>query len=430
MQAVSVFLAVLFLVAIIAGTPASASPSPDDQPGYLRIESRPQGALVVIDGMPIGMTPITYPLYPVDKTQKTITVSATGYHSYTIPYTPDVSPGKTAYISADLKPAESLGTLVVRSQPAGALVMVDGGKGQQAPWTYQDIRSGGHLVQAYLSGYQPYAAVVDIPDGGTVTVDATLQPLSDVGIIQVRSSPGGADVYIDGMFRGSTATTIGNVATGTHFVLLKAVGYQDWTSLVNVRTNQITPLDITLARYSAPESGFIHVDSDPAGAAVYLDGVFQGTTQPGNPLDMTGIPPGEHTLTLRMDNYEDFTTRAVVIAGETTQVNAVLSPSAATGETGSLLVISEPAGAYVFVDNSCRGITPVTVSPIPTGIHTVRLSLSGYRDYTLTYNQSQGGPSRIDVVLAPEPRGMPVSALVSVLAVFAAGLCIRKREKW
>jgi len=152
----------------------------------------------------------------------------------------------------------------VRSQPTGALVMVDEGKGQQSPWTYQDIRAGGHLVQAYLSGYQPYATIEDIPDGGTVTVDAVLQPLSEVGIIQVKSTPGGADVYVDGIYRGSTATTVGNVAAGTHFVILKAVDYQDWTGLVEVKTKQITSLDITLTRYTAPDSGFIHVDSIPA----------------------------------------------------------------------------------------------------------------------------------------------------------------------
>lgn len=420
MQVWSALLGGVFIAAFIVGIAAS-SPQPGDQPGYLRIESRPPGAMVIYDGMLIGMTPITYPVYPSDSGSHTIVVSATGYHSYTTSYVPKVSAGKTDYISAELTPTGSLGTLVVKSRPTGALVMVDMGKGQQAPWTYQDIRAGGHLVQAYLSGYQPFATIVDIPDGGTITVDALLQPLSETGIIQARSSPGGADVYVDGIYRGSTATTIGNVAAGTHFILLKAVGYQDWTGLVEVRTNQITPLDITLTRYTAPESGFIYVNSDPAGASVYLDGVFQGITQAGNPLDMTGILPGEHTLTLTLDNHEEYITRVMVKAGETTQVNAVLTPSQSIAASGILQVISDPGGANVFIDDTCRGITPLTLSSVPAGSHTLRLTLPGYRDHTLTYNQTPGGTSHIEVVLTPELPKVALPGLLPLIALLSLG---------
>jgi hypothetical protein len=378
--------------------------------------------MVTYDGMLIGMTPITYPVYPSDTGPHAIVVSATGHHSYTTSYTPGISAGKTDYIFAELTPTGSLGTLVVKSQPTGALVMVDMGKGQQAPWTYQDIRAGGHLVQAFLSGYQPFATIVDIPDGGIITVDALLHPLSETGIIQARSSPGGADVYVDGIYRGSTATTIGNVASGTHFVLLKEVGYQDWTGLVDVRTNQVTPLDITLSRYTAPESGFIHVNSDPAGASVYLDGVFQGTTQAGNPLDMTGILPGEHTLTLSLENYDDYITRIMVTAGETTQVNAGLTSSQSVRESGILQVISNPAGANVFIDDTCRGVTPLTLSSVPAGSHTLRLTLSGYQDHTLSYNQSPGETSHIEVVLSPELPKVALEGLLPILALFIPGL--------
>jgi len=62
---------------------------------------------------------------------------------------------------------------------------------------------------------------------------------------------------------------------------------------------------------------------------------------------MTGILPGEHALTLALDTYQDYTTRVVVTAGETTQVNAVLSPSAAAeGQVSYPSVLNLPERTF------------------------------------------------------------------------------------
>jgi len=412
-----------FFIFILAGIlPAQGSMPVASGTGFFLVESYPSGAQVIFDGRFIGVTPVTYPVMATSSPPFTITIAASGYYPHTTHYMTTPQPGETIRVYADLEPSQSFGTLVITSVPTGALITVDGGKGQQAPWTYQDIRAGSHLVQAFLSGYEPYVTITDVPAGGTTTVEAVLKPLSDVGTMQVKSAPGGADVYVDGIYRGSTATTVGNLASGSHFTLLKLVGYQDWSGLVTVRPGQVTILDIPLQVQTEMNTGFIHIESMPSGASVYVDGVYQGVTQGGNPLDLTGIPPGEHVLTLRIENYQDYTTRVLVQAGKTASVRASLVPLQAPAGSGVVQISSEPSGANIFLDNLCIGITPLTIPSIPAGTHEIVIRLSGYQDYRNTFNLSPGQTAQIQVALNRDIPGIPFPPFSAILALIGAGI--------
>lgn len=423
-------LAVTFLVLAI-GLPVHASQSVAGDTGFFLIESNPSGAPVIFDGLFIGVTPVTYPVVSSGAPQHTITVSANGYYPHTAQYTANPKPGERIKVFAELEPSQSTGTLTVTSSPGGALVTLDSGKGQQAPWTYKDIQSGGHLVQAFLSGYSPSVSIVNIPPGGSITVDLVLKPLSEVGTIQVKSSPGGADVYVDGIYKGSTATTVGNLAAGTHFALLKKVGYEDWPGLVTIRPNQVVVLDTPLELQKEMTTGFINVDSTPAGASVLVDGIFQGITQAGNPLDLTGISPGEHSITLKLQNYQDYVTRVPVQAGKTASVRATLSPMQTPAGSGTVQISSEPSGANIFIDNSCVGITPLTIPSLPEGPHTIVLRLYGYQDYSSSFNLSAGQTAQVQVGLTPSMAFVPFPVWACVAAFIAAGffMVARRAEK-
>ena len=169
-------------------------------------------------------------------------------------------------MAAVLEPSLQYGTLVVSSRPTGALVTVDGGRGQQAPWTYTDMPAGGHIVRAFLSGYQTYVSLTNVPPGGAAAVEATLLPLTEVGVIQAKSNPGGADVYIDGLYSGATSATVGNLAVGPHFVELRRAGYNPWIDTVQVLPSQVVIIDATLEVASTVEAGSISVSSTPSGA--------------------------------------------------------------------------------------------------------------------------------------------------------------------
>lgn len=397
--------------------------------GFFLIESDPSGAEVTFDGVFVGETPLNYPVSPVAVTPHTVTVTSDGYYPFTTKYSENPGAGQTIRVFATLSPSSSKGTLVVSSTPQGALITVDGGKGQEAPWTYPEIKSGSHVVQAFLSGYQPYSQIVDIPPEGTVNVVAILKPLTEVGSLQVKSTPGGADVYVDGIYKGSTATTVGNLAVGSHFILLKHSGYKDWSGMTTVNQNQLTILEAAMVLASAETTGYIRVQSKPTGASVFLDGDYQGTTHPEDPLEITGVPPGDHTITLQLKNYQDFSTRVSVQAGRTEQVDAALTPATGLQESGPIQFISEPSGANIFIDNTCWGITPFTVPSLPVGSHSVMLRLSGYQDYTSTLVLTPGQSVQIQAALTPASRSTPFPPYLVIASLCFLGVLFQLKRK-
>lgn len=68
--------------------------------------------------------------------------------------------------------------------------------------------------------------------------------------------------------------------------------------------------------------------------------------------------------------------------------------------TGSLSVVSRPAGARVAVDGQARGQTPLTLGGLRPGTYTVTVSLRGYGTEEHAVQVSAGGVSHLRVQLA------------------------------
>ena len=152
----------------------------------------------------------------------------------------------------------AVGSISASSSPSGATVFVDNVNSGVTPVTVSNIAAGSHSVRLTLSGYQDYVTSVFVNDGQTTSVSATLTPVSatGTGFISVSSSPSGANVYVDNVFKGVTPVTVSNVAVGSHAVKLTMGGYQDYVTSVFVNDGQTTSVSATLTTaVSNPGSG-------------------------------------------------------------------------------------------------------------------------------------------------------------------------------
>ena len=82
--------------------------------------------------------------------------------------------------------------------------------------------------------------------------------------------------------------------------------------------------------------------------------------------------------------------------------------------TGSLYVTSDPSGARIDIDGSYRGTTPIILSGMTTGLHTIIISQSGYNDYFTTATVYAGQTTKVTGPLnpiSPVPTTSPAAAV-------------------
>lgn len=379
--------------------------------GTIGVASTPGGAEVYIDGTYYGLTPTqsgSFLTQDVLAGQHTVTVQKAGYNTYSTKVT--VDSGQRKDVQAALLSTQPAGAIQVTTDPSGAGVTLDGLDPRTAPYTYQNVPPGPHTITATLDGYEPLAQSVTVTSGATAQATLTLvRTPATVGSVHFTSTPSGADIYLDGVYRGFTPATIGNLAAGNHNVLLRLAGYQEYMGTVTVYAGQTSELPVTLS--ALPSSvGSVSVVSYPAGASAYLDGVYYGQTNPYDALDIPNVQPGDHLVALSLPGYYNYATPVTVTAGQSASVVATMKALPGVNQFGQLAVESSPSGAAIYVDGAYRGITPAVLLLVRPGDRTVLLRATGYQDWTGSVSVNNGETAQVSATLAPIATPTPSTA--------------------
>ena len=150
-----------------SSTASGAGASAAKELGTLALESKPQ-ARVYIDDAPRGMTPLRLDLpagphrvrLEANSKARTLTVG--------------VVAGAEVTQSVDLDRAVQTGSLFVRSDPAGAKVLVDNKPAGVTPITVLDLSPGSHAVSVTSADGSNARQSVQVEAGATATLRLTL----------------------------------------------------------------------------------------------------------------------------------------------------------------------------------------------------------------------------------------------------------------
>ncbi len=117
-----------------------------------------------------------------------------------------------------------------------------------------------------------------------------------------------------------------------------------------------------------PSTGSFSIDTRPAGAAVTIDGTPRGVTPLA--LDLTA---GDHVVEVVAENDRRKIPVTIRAGSESSQFLEMTGAGAAgtTANANELRVRTEPIGAAVTVDGRYVGRSPVSVSDLTPGPHTV-----------------------------------------------------------
>jgi hypothetical protein len=139
------------------------------------------------------------------------------------------------------------------------------------------------------------------------------------GALVLNTSPDGASVLIDDIYRGNTPLIIESIEPGTYGVTFSRFGYTKLSTSVLVESGRTTELSGALI----PLTGSLDITTSPSGARILLDTAYLGTTS----VTLSNITVGNHSLTVLKEGYVTSEQRVTVFERRTTQITISLVPA-------------------------------------------------------------------------------------------------------
>jgi hypothetical protein len=216
-----------------------------------------------------------------------------------------------------------------------------------------------------------------------------------VSIIEVKSSPPGATVYIDRKdlgSRGETPLALA-LAPGKYTLLLEKGSHEaGQPQAVELAAGQTRVVELTLA----PILGQVRIQGTPR-ASVRIDRP-DGPALGEVPLTLA-LPVGRHRIYAALAGKRTKEIDVDVQARATVTVAAQLEAT-----FGSLVVSSDLRDALIQVDERPVGFSPAVVQ-VPVGPHRVRISLAGFKAIEREVHIEEGKQTRWAIRPSPKPSG-------------------------
>ena len=210
----------------------------------------------------------------------------------------------------------STGRLIVRSEPSGAQVEIDGRAAGATPLTIEALAPGDHRV-LLKRGTTEIRQTVHVEAGATVSIVAPLQPALGASGWLAIDVPAELDVIEKGTLLGTSRSRQILMQAGPHTIDLvnTEIGYSQ-TQSVQIEPGRVSRLAVTLPRSR------VNINAIPW-ADVSIDGQRVGETPIGN----LPVAIGVHTIVLRHPTLGEKVLSVTVKAGTVARVSADLRPA-------------------------------------------------------------------------------------------------------
>lgn len=164
---------------------AAAEPAEvDSTVGGLTVRSAPSGAAVIVDGMPVGSTPIKVGGLKAGKHR--LTIAQEGYFTKNV--TVLIRGGREQEISLELLAPSSI---TVLADVTGVTAVVDGDTLSAVPGAKTGLKPGVHHVAVYHKGGAVADTTLQMQSGASDTLSFTLKPSEPAAVEEApeRATP-------------------------------------------------------------------------------------------------------------------------------------------------------------------------------------------------------------------------------------------------
>ena len=220
-------------------------------------------------------------------------------------------------------PTAGRGAIHVVTDVIGATAVLRGPAGNilskcETPCSFNSLSPARYSLEVQKEGYQPVQTALQIKSGDAQDQKIKLESLAK-GIF-ISSQPPGADVFINGAKQsGQTPVTL-PLAPGQYNLVLRLQGYEPYAGPVQVKDNIQTQFPVVLTEKSTSRVAWAQVSSNPKGAEIIVDGASTGQFTPSR----VQVPAGTHTITLRLNGFQQAKKMFQVSEGGTVNIDESL----------------------------------------------------------------------------------------------------------
>jgi formylglycine-generating enzyme required for sulfatase activity len=262
-------------------------------PGFLTISTAPvEGAVVSIDGEQVGMTPLDG--VELSPGEHEVLIRAESYADFSAQVTIEGS-GSTDTLRAELDPRWA--AITFATEPPGATVRVSGRRVGATPVTAR-LMEGAHAYEFGLPGHKSYRGRLVVVAGEPQNLEPVRLALLD-GKVMLQSNPPGANVTVNGVYRGETPLDLHLDPGELHEITVARAGYQPQSRQLQIESANQQVLTVELV----PILGDLEIVSDPPDAQIYVNGELRGAAN--QVLRLVAVP---QKIEIRKVGYQPFGT--------------------------------------------------------------------------------------------------------------------------
>lgn len=246
--------------------------------GLLLVDSNPQGADIIMDGVSKGNTPQLLADLPLGSYQ-------IEFRSATLlPRTMTATLESRTPVLLFAELLSNTARLTIESSPEGADVRIDGNLVGTTPATIEDVQAGESEVKVSKRGYRSYVKTMVFEATRPYKISASLKALPSG--LTVMTSPEGAKIMIDKKPMGVSPITRTDLTDGPHTIKVMLNGYASQTKTIQLEPDTNDSVEFSLVK----DSGTLVVDTEPAHVEIFVDGKLLATTQPKGSMDTLSRP--------------------------------------------------------------------------------------------------------------------------------------------
>ncbi|MCX6983202.1 MAG: PEGA domain-containing protein, partial [Lentisphaerae bacterium] len=209
---------------------------------------------------------------------------------------------------------------------------------------------------------------------------------SNMGTLEIKSSPDGANVFLDGKPHGKTPF-LEKIEQGEHKIRVELKGYNSHDQ--NVVVTKEAQKDVSITLQLLP--GKLNVKTNPTDASVTLN----DRQCQNSPVEIKDLAPGDYKLKVEKEGCDPVEKDIRITAGETSDVLISLDSN-----WGGIDLVANPPGVTIYIDGKKVGISVEGEDKLTSKVFEIR-SLSS-QEHTVRVAHKRAVPAEKEIKVKVE----------------------------